>query len=378
MSVRVRLADHTFEIERGGTEAEVRARAPMWNDLLRDDKYRTIFLSPTFYLHWLRAAEPGQPFVLFVRRNGELVGCAPMVLRRQIVKGVPVRTLTFSVPRTDLIIAGDRQPVVEAIVRYWEQTGSEWDRISMRNVPGRSGTLHQIEATVERIGTLRFVRAGAGPAECYLPATATWAQYLHGKGSHFQKSLRYQCSRVERLGRVSYRTYADPADADEALRRLFALEAQSWKADQGDLVAPAERACFAELARDRSGEFAYEVCLLEVDDVPIAGLFSLIHLNRFYAFATFYDRRSAAAYPGRPLFRHVIRSALENPTVEEISFIGNSSFVKSWAPLERTYSHCDIYNARPRSRVLALIGSWRWRRARRATSSVADIEAVLP
>lgn len=345
-----------FEVELINTEKDLRKRIEALKALLNNDPYKSIFLSPKMFLSWWRQGEPHSELkVLFVKKGDEFLGCAPMILKPYKLGGLSFRSLTFCVPRSDFIIPGKRSRIVEAFVSYWKYIDKDWDIISLQNIPEYSRTLTDIRNAVDRLNKLRYRSSDNGIMESCLPTNDTWDNYLSSMSSHFRKNLKYQCRRVEQLGSVTFRSYKDPKDLNRSMTELFDLEKRSWKAQKGTMLAPEEKACFLDLAGDLSGEIKYDVSFLYLNNESMAGLFSLICDERLYTFLTYYDNNHASIYPGRLLFRELIKKAFKSPQVKEISFVGNSSFVKSWTSMERTYQHLKIYNSRPFSRVLSLL-----------------------
>lgn len=345
-----------FEVELINTEENLRKKIDAWKALLNKDPYKSIFLSPKMFLSWRRQGEPHSKLkVLFVTKGNEVLGCAPMILKPYKVGRLSFRSLTFCVPRSDFIITGKRSRIVEAFVRYWKYMDKDWDIISLLDIPEYSRTPTDIRNAVDRLNNLQYRSSGNGIMESCLPTDDTWDKYLSSRSSHFRKNLKYQCRRVEQLGSVTFRSYKEPKDLNRSMTELFDLEKRSWKAQKGTMLAPEEKACFFDLAGDLAGEIKYDVSFLYLNNESIAGLFSLIYKQRLYTFLTYYNKNYASVCPGRLLFRELLKKAFESPQVKEISFVGNSSFVKSWTSIERNYQHIKIYNSRPFSRVLLLV-----------------------
>src|SRR5262245_15792926 len=134
-----------LHVERIDSFARMMACREEWEELVRRESRWNLYVSFTMCKTWLEAtSDPGSLFLLLVRRGGELVGCAPMVLREKKVRAVPRRVLSFLIPRGDFIIAGARAPVIQAIVDYWDQVSDCWDLIWLEDLPDDSGSLRHI------------------------------------------------------------------------------------------------------------------------------------------------------------------------------------------------------------------------------------------
>src|SRR5207247_961715 len=256
---------------------QVREHAAAWEALLERDPHGTLFQSPEMFLTWQEVAgQADRPFVLLVRRNRELVGVAPLVIRRRAAGRLPVRRLELGVPRGDFVIPGERAAVVESLVRAWKAASAEWDLIVLDEVPDAAGTVSQVEAAARSAG-LEVQRTGPGKSESYLPTTGGWEAHLAEHSYEFRRRLRRATLSVERIGDTRLRICRDPASLAGALDELFALEERSWKAGGGARVPEAERRWYRELARRPARTVRLELGFLDLAGRAIAGSLWILH-----------------------------------------------------------------------------------------------------
>jgi len=343
-----------LEVQRLESLDQVREHATAWETLLERDPHATLFQSPEMFLTWQEVAGQGdRPFVLLVRRDHELVGVAPLVIRHRAASRVGVRRLELGMPRGDFVIPGERAAVVEALVGGWKAASAEWDVVALEEVPDAPGTLAAVEAAARYQG-LEVQRTGPGKSESYLPIAGGWEAYLARHSYDFRRRLRRATLAVQRLGDTRLRICRDPASLAGALEELFALEQQSWKAAGGARVPEAERRWYRELAQRPARAFRLELGFLDLEGRAIAGLLWIIHRDRLYAFITFYDERYARASPGLWLLRQLIEESFRRGDLSEVSFVGTHDAARTWTPLTRGARGLRLYNRRPLSRVLAL------------------------
>jgi len=343
-----------LEVQRLDSLDQVREHAAAWETLLERDPHATLFQSPEMFITWQEVAgQADRPFVLLVRRDHELVGVAPLVIRRRAASRVGARRLELGVPRGDFVIPGERAAVVEALVRGWKAASAEWDQVVLEEVPDAPGTLAAVEAAARYQG-LESRRAGPGKSESYLPTAGGWEAYLARRSHDFRRRLRRATLAVERLGETRLRICRDPTSLAGALEELFALEQQSWKAAGGARVPEAERRWYRELARRPARTLRLELGFLDLAGRAIAGLIWIVHRDRLYAFITFYDERFSTASPGLWLLRRLIEESFRRDGIAEVSFVGTHEAARTWTPLTRGAQGLRLYNRRPLSRVLAL------------------------
>ena len=340
-------------------EVQLRRALPAWEAVVAADASAGLFQSPQMYCAWHAAhARALAPRVMLATIEGEPVGCLPLALSSEPRRGLRIATLASGNPRADLIAhPGHRERVAAAFADRLASEGG-WDVLAL---DGMSSSSPLVAALLARLAPGRGYRAGvapSAPAEAYLPADCTWQDYLERKGRHFRHSLKYQCKRIYRAGEVAFRRAGPGSDALAAFDAFVALEDKSWKASGGDRLAPGDRECLRNLARNADGKVACDVLFLELDGTPAAGLLSLRYRSVYYLFVTYYDERVRTFYPGRPLFQEALMYAFSQPEVAEVSFIGAYPYALSWCNAVREYRGLRIYSRGMRARYAETLDRW--------------------
>ncbi len=315
-----------------------------WSALVASDSQRTIFNSPEMFVASRKALpERDRPHVVFVRREGETLACAPMVISREKVHRIPYRTLKFHMPRADCVAPQDRRQVVAALVRYWRGVSSQWDILALEELPDGCETLAVLGADVPNWRGYRSLPVGPTGTETFLPTDGTWDEYSKGRTRHFRNRwsrIRRAADETKHLSIVMTRS---PRDADSALGDLFALEERSWKLTGGARLTAGERAAFLELAHATGGNLSYEVKFVEVQGEKIAGLLSYFHFDRAYLFVTFFDQRYDRVSPGRLVMGTCVEQAFHDPAIKEVSFVGSYAAAQAWSSTTRDYRSIRVY-----------------------------------
>jgi len=332
-----------------------------WSALVASDSQRTIFSSPEFFRAVCKARpDSGEPHVVFVRRAGEVVACAPMVVSRQTIKRVPCRTLKFYMRRADCVAPRDRRGIAEALACYWREISSQWDVLALEELPDSSETLQVLEAAAANWHDCRSLPRGPTDTESFLVTDGSWEDYMGGRTSHFRR----RWNRIHRgADNLSFVTVLGASDSDSALQDIFALEKRSWKVTGGSRLTDDERAMFLELARTTGGDVTYQVKFIEAKGEKIAGLLSYLHFDRVYLFLTFFDQRYDKVAPGKLVMGASIEEAFRDLAIREVSFVGSYATAKVWTSSTRDYRSIRIYGRSMAARLAYLTDRWKHAKA---------------
>jgi len=212
------------------TTAEFEAMAAEWR-ALAEAAARTPFETPDWLLPWARHYSVGRRLVVITwRRDGELVGVAPLVLWDERHGGRRVRNVAFwGETRTplrgwvDVLARTSERPTVDAEFRGWlAEAGAAWDVLHLLRLPEASTTADALAAT----GWARAGLTGVLESIEYvldIPSAEGWAGPLGRKARY---NIRREARLFETEGGGSFERHADAAAIPEivgALRRLLAL-----------------------------------------------------------------------------------------------------------------------------------------------------------
>jgi hypothetical protein len=121
-----------------------------WNRLLQTSETKSIFLTWQWLSSWWEAFREGADLYAFaVERDGNLIGIAPLVLRRH----GGMRTVEFlgmgSSDYADFIASEDDKPdVIRAVFDALMKRRDRWDRIRLRYLPEKSSTAKLLSGIV--------------------------------------------------------------------------------------------------------------------------------------------------------------------------------------------------------------------------------------
>jgi CelD/BcsL family acetyltransferase involved in cellulose biosynthesis len=201
----------------------VEAALAEWAELHAADPRATPFVSPGWARAWLRHwPTSARPWVLLVRRRGQLVGVAPLVLGRR----GPLRVLSMLGKEPgdywDLVSApDDRDAVGAAVAVELVDRRREWDvGVLSCLVPGSPTASALAEGGLQ-------VRARAVVPCPAIELPATWEEYLAGLPGERRRNLRRHLRRLDD-GEVELQEVVDGAELAEMLRGWQQLRTRQW------------------------------------------------------------------------------------------------------------------------------------------------------
>jgi CelD/BcsL family acetyltransferase involved in cellulose biosynthesis len=185
-----------------------------WNKLLQQSETRSVFLTWQWLSTWWECFSEGATLFTFaVERDGELVGIAPLVVRRE--RGT--RYVEFlgigSSDYCDFIASEDDKPeVVRTVLEALLKRRDRWDRIRLRYLPSHSSTARCLADLTLPAGWERIQEV-----EAPCPALSIEANRAFAVACTQKKSLLRHAKYFERLAPLEFHHALDP---DEVLDRL--------------------------------------------------------------------------------------------------------------------------------------------------------------
>jgi CelD/BcsL family acetyltransferase involved in cellulose biosynthesis len=239
--------------------------APAWDDLAVACSLP--LCAPGWMLSWWKHAAPAKTAlrILAVHDGAELVALAPWFVHTDEDKRTDMRFLGAELSdRVDVLCRhGHEQRVSLELRRALGRLVPQPDLIAFEAAPLDSPWSRLLARGIR--GHLRFsrFRNSAYPAPVVMLTADTPEEWLAGRSSNFRGQMGRMRRRLERQG-GAVRHIRDPAETQEAIGALLALNAERWKGrGQSKLLAPGVegllRAAAVELGPERLRLWAVEV-----------------------------------------------------------------------------------------------------------------------
>ncbi len=308
---------------------------PEWRLLLDNDPSATPFVSPewasAWWPHW---AGDARPWIVAVRDGENLVGLAPLALRRR----GPFRVLTELGRQPAnywdvLALPERREEVVGAVAMEIARRESEWDAAIFGGLERGSGTSDALAS----MGLHVRERPPIPYPAVALPTT--FEEYLMRLPAKRRKDLRRHLRRLDG-GELEQCTVDDPAAVAETVVRWQDLRIRWWAA-RGRRINP-------EHASARFGDFMTDVLELliprglarlvefRMEGRVVAVEISLLDARRLYAWMDGYDPELAKLGLGKVAVAEGIRWSIETGR-ELFDFMVGDEPYKYWFGAENRY-----------------------------------------
>lgn len=330
----------------------VEGLAAEWRELHAADPMATPFVSPAWVLAcWRHYAGEARPWVLAAREGNDLVGLAPLAIRR----GRGIRSLLVTGEALGdywdvLAVPSEREAVLAAMSRELRDRAGAWDELSLARLRAGSGT----RAALERVGTLAAEGAGLPCPGVELPAS--YDDYLKSLSRdrrwHFRRDLR----RLDD-GEVEVRAVVETDELSAAVGRWHELRLRQWS-EQG-------RELFSLQADDRFRAFMTEVVQelvpakralmweFHADERLVGSYVSFIDDHTFYPYLGGYEPSIPELGIGKIAIGEGIRSSIAAGRTYYDFMIGAEPYKYQYGARDRRIEQLTIRSPRPRS-MLAL------------------------
>jgi len=321
-----------------------------WRDLQKAARADSIFLSHAWFLTCGRCLSAGQRLlILLLRRDGQLVGAAPLLEQGTRVRHLPATQVGFLsnaiTPFADFLFL-DSDEGLRAVLKHFRERRTNWELLSLSRMREDSPNRVSLERMLsQNQETQRVTVTGRTP---YLQIEGSWESFYQSKSPKFRKTRRSVTNKVERLGSVKVECLMRPEEAALGLELMFAVSERSWKRKQGsDLLAhDFEREFFTQLTRVASSEGWLRLWLLKHEGRPIASEYHLVDHGTVYGLRAQYDEEYSSCSPGNYLDLHIVRYLFENGYRRYDMGPGAVDYKLAWTESDYCCYGVELYNHR--------------------------------
>jgi len=275
-----------------------------WNRLSETSTEPNVFMTYDWFRAWDQRFTPEdrggrRPNVLVLKKDGVIVGIAPLIYRRASRFGVAVRKLesVTLADYHDFALGNDLAGQSRAIADFLAEWQDHWDLVDLRDLRASGNTLTLIGAALSDAGL--HYRALPEKDRCpYLPIGGDSAVIMEMLSGHVRRTLRKRMDRANALG-LRVLIIENPQEEPGLLGKMIALEAQ--KRSGGKLAEPfigKRREAFQSLFDTLGPRHWLYVALMELDDRPVAWQLGFRCGRRLWDYNKAYDHTFSRFAPG--------------------------------------------------------------------------------
>jgi len=300
-------------------EAELEQFVGEWNRLLQESSSGSIFLTWEWVSAWWRAYQGDRKlWILKVKRNGSLVGLAPLC-RRNIRKYglVSYRALCLigdgsgDSDYLDIIAKeGEEEFVADAMATFIFQKKDQWDLIVLNEVPETSKNIGLLR---KHLGSrVRYWNEAKAPCT-YVDIPSDWDSYLRSLAPRMRTKIRSTLKNLEENYKVGFVVCREEAELNPRLKSLFDLHNSRWEQSgkNGVFVSEAKRRFYQDMSQLFLSRKWLRFYSLIVNGCYVAHQFCLEYQNRMFLLQEGYDPKWTQYSVGNVLRAYVFRDCIE-------------------------------------------------------------------
>jgi CelD/BcsL family acetyltransferase involved in cellulose biosynthesis len=298
---------------------------------------------------WPHFAPRAQPFVLVVRQGDEVVGLAPLVLRRR--GGFRILEPAGMEPGDywDVLAAPEhRAAVAAAVAEALLEHRDEWDAWILRCAPPDS----PIEDALDAAGLRSLVRPRIQSPSLQLPDT--FDAYLDALPASHRQNLRRHLRRLDG-GEVTLREVSDPAELPAAVERWALLRGHQWEAAGRTInpehMTPRFAAFLRAVVRELVPLGMAHLWEFERDSQVVGSYVNFADARRFHWYLGGFDPQVAPLGLGKIAIGHGIRRSIEAGRLEYDFGRGAEPYKYWYGATDRLLAARVVAHDRPRSRA---------------------------
>lgn len=329
------------------SSADIPLTAATWNALVSLNETNSVFQTYEWFDAWWRTFGPGHRlFFLLLRRNGEVVGFAALMLRRQLLRGPRLEFVgSGNADYQDFVLLPEhKEAAMVAICGFLHDHASDWRSAWLCNVPSQSSTLVHLR----RIGAAHELHL-LDEEVMRCPALQLQSEGREAERLLKKYSLKRPLNWFTSRGHVQFRHLSSEAEIQSMLPVFFDQHTRRYReAGRASLFdTPKQRSFYWALAAALHSAGWLLFAVLEFNGEPIAFHFGFDYFGSITWYKPSFDVRYAEHSPGLLLTRKLIEDGLARSRRELDFTIGDEAFKDRFANMSRFNVTLRMYHSRP-------------------------------
>jgi CelD/BcsL family acetyltransferase involved in cellulose biosynthesis len=296
--------------------------APEWDDLLRDSRADTIFMTFMWQTTWWRYLGEGELRILVVRDDaGVLLGLTPLF---RVPHGDSKALSTVGcVDVSDyldwIVRRGHEEAVFSALLDALAgELADEWQLLSLCNIPDGSPTLEVVPRLSQERGWQ--IQHGLEDVVPILSLPQSWEAYEQMLPGKRRRELRRKLRRAGPYSGVDWYIVGSGHDLDQEIDAFIELLIKS-QPEKADFMDERNRAFFHAVGR-ASYEAGYlHLTFLTLNGQRVATYLSFVYGDRLMVYNSGLDPAAYRISPGIVLMARLIRNAIEERSYKVFDFL---------------------------------------------------------
>lgn len=331
------------------TASELHSLAAEWRDLYERSRGGTPFQYPDWILAWVDAFQPQLISTVEVRREGVLIGLAPLLIYPRAEERVLAFMAGGVSDYLDVLADSQYENEVSGAVMDAICDLSDWTTFYFTDLSA--------DSVIYRALPSSFMTLHDSCSALLLPPTKSELLQLFSKRQ--RANLRNARSRLARAGGGALEQ-ASPADVPGWLQDLFLLHTNRWsRTGEPGVLAEEKVRAFHRIAAPRLvARGILRLYRLRVEDSTVAILYALAKSSTLFCYLQGYDPEFAYLSPGTQLMFSAMEDAIQHG-IRKFDFLrGDEAYKRHWrARAETTFrvqlSRSGVLSIASKQRVAA-------------------------
>lgn len=330
-----------------------------WNELEESSKSEDmVFLTHAWFDCWWQSYSKNcNLFIIVAKDANKIVGIAPLMIRKILFRGIPVRLLSFidngnSAHNNFIIDSSNRYEILETIINYLMRKKYKWDILELKRIPPESENFQMLRKALSSNYILWAEKEGTKAP--YLKINSSWQCFSDNLSRKTKKTLRNVQNRLERQGDYYIHLITDFKEYERKKLHLYDIANNSWAQDiRNSLSSPKNRLFFEKLSEVAGRNKWLQVWMLYLNEDPIAFEYHLIYKGRLHGLRSSFKRSYSNLSPGAFLDYQIVKNIFSDEKISEYDMGGNLDFYKKrWTKDYRGHIAFDIFAEHFYSRLI--------------------------
>lgn len=346
-----------ISIELIESRAQIPLTAAAWNALVARNETNSIFQTYEWFDAWWQTfGAAHRLFFLLLRDNDQVIGFAPLMLRRRLFVGARLEFVgTGNADYQDVVVLPDyKAAAMVAICDFLHAHATRWRSAWLCNIPSQSSTLIHLR----RIAAARELYL-VDEAVLRCPSLQLQSEQHEAERLLKKYSMKRPLNWFAARGEVQFRHLSSPAEIQNQLPVFFDQHARRYHAaGRASLFESAnQRAFYVALAAALHSAGWLLFSVVEFNGQPIAFHFGFDYFGSITWYKPSFEVRYAEHSPGLLLTRKLIEDGMARSRREVDFTIGDEPFKDRFANMSRFNETLRMYHSLPNAwRARA----WRW------------------
>lgn len=336
-----------------------------WEDLLSRSRADNVFLTHDWIASCIKYFYSGDRLLILNVFDGcDLVGIAPLAIKKDKYFGLPVRIVSFigtSISdRMDFILDGDKKEMIKVIFNYLMSMKKEWDLIDLQELAEYTGNLECMESYIKEKGFVNIM----GPVK-----KSFFINFDKDKDfsvRKFSKKLERLFTKEKKINNkgiylnLEFQRYlSEDINVEEIFSKAKTIEDRSWKAKKqsGIFLKDDTRGFHREILDKFSKNRWIDFSILTLDKKPIAYIYNYLYGGRSYNYSLAFDKNHSAISAGTMLILWALKDSGSRGIAEFDLARGEDSWKTRFTQNFREHNRVRVFKNKPYQKFLYLLQS---------------------